>query len=51
MSNRPYRNWTDAELREYLDAIERMADEGGNGEIQKLLAMIEAEIHEREFED
>jgi hypothetical protein len=47
---RPYEDWTDEDLQLYLSDLERMASDGGNGQIQKLLALVESEIREREFE-
>lgn len=47
---RPYKGWTDNDLILYLSDLERMVSEGGNGHIHKLLAIVEAEIREREFE-
>jgi hypothetical protein len=47
---RPYKTWTDNDLVLYLADLERLARDGGNGHIHELLAKVEAEIREREFE-
>lgn len=47
---RPYENYTDEDLQLMLLDLERLAGESYGDGVQRQIAMVEAEIREREFD-